>query len=118
MGYGPWIEEVFANLISNAVKYIGKDNEAPCITIRGMRDGDMVRYEVEDNGLGIKPEDQARLFDMFSRFHKGEEAGFGLGMSIIQRIVTKLKGTMGVQSEPGVGSTFWFALPAPPDEGD
>jgi PAS domain S-box-containing protein len=111
LAYGPWLEEVFANLIGNAVKYIGRDNPAPRISIHGYRCADVVRYEVEDNGLGIKPENRQRLFQMFARFHQGESKGHGLGLSIVQRIVTRLGGTLGVESEVGKGSTFWFALP-------
>jgi signal transduction histidine kinase len=108
MGHGPWLEEVFANLVDNATKYIGKKNPSPRITIIGMNQGSMVRYEVKDNGLGIKPEDRDRLFEMFSRFHKTEGRGLGLGLSIIKRIITKLNGTLGVESTLGEGSTFWF----------
>ncbi len=112
IGYGPWIEEVLANLISNAIKYIGQDNPAPCIQVRAVRSGGMVRCEVQDNGLGIAPENQAKLFEMFSRFHTGEARGFGIGLSIVLRIVDKLGGKVGVESAPGRGSTFWFTLPA------
>jgi PAS domain S-box-containing protein len=113
MGYGPWLEEVFANLISNAIKYIGSENPDPQIAVRGIVQGDHVRYEIKDNGLGISQENQARLFEMFSRFHKDQASGLGLGMSIVQRIVERLHGTLGVESEPGKGSCFWFSLPAP-----
>ncbi len=113
VGYGPWLEEVFANLIGNAIKYMNNDNPAPRIAVRGQRSGSLVRYEVEDNGLGIPPEAQARLFEMFSRFHTGHAPGFGLGLSIVERIVTRLSGQVGVASTPGEGSTFWFTLPAP-----
>lgn len=112
LGYGPWIEEVFANLIGNAVKYIGKDNPAPLIAIRGTRQKGSVHFEVQDNGIGIRPQDQARLFEMFTRFHPGQAEGCGLGLSIVHRIVTKLNGRIGVESTPGTGSTFWFDLPA------
>jgi signal transduction histidine kinase len=112
LGHGPWLEEVFANLIDNAIKYIGKQNQAPRITIKGFTQDGMVRYEVQDNGLGIRPQDRDRLFEMFSRFHKAEGRGLGLGLSIIKRIVTKLNGTLGVDSVHGEGSTFWFTLPA------
>ncbi|MBN1119589.1 MAG: GAF domain-containing protein [Anaerolineae bacterium] len=112
MGYDPWLEEVFANLISNAVKYIGDDNEDPQILIRAFRKDGYVRYEVVDNGLGVAEEDQDRLFEMFTRFHVTANKGFGLGLSIVQRIIHKLNGQIGVVSAPGEGSTFWFALPA------
>jgi signal transduction histidine kinase len=112
LGHEQWITEVFANLISNAIKYIGKKNPAPRIAIRGRREGTCVRYEIEDNGLGIDPEDQSRLFEMFERFHKTETSGLGLGLSIARRIVTNLGGEIGAESVPGQGSTFWFTLPA------
>jgi signal transduction histidine kinase len=108
-----WIEEVFVNLISNAVKYIGDDNSSPHIAIRGESQAERVRYEVQDNGLGIGPEDQVRLFERFSRFHQTEAGGFGLGLFIVRQIVTKLQGEVGVASDPGEGSTFWFTLPIP-----
>ena len=111
-GHAPWLEEVFANLIGNAIKYIGSDNPEPLIHIRASMNGSMVRYEICDNGLGIKPADQSKLFDMFTRFHRQEASGTGLGLPIVQRIVRKLGGEVGVESEPGRGSTFWFTLPA------
>lgn len=116
LGYGPWIEEVFANLIDNAIKYIGSKNPAPRIEVRGLPqpDDDRVRFEVRDNGIGIAPQNVARLFDMFSRFDTAEASGFGLGLSIVARIVQKQSGTLGVESEQGQGSTFWFTLRAAP----
>jgi len=113
MGHTQWTEEIFANLISNAIKYMGEDNATPSIHIRGLAQGDKVRYEVQDTGVGIDPADQARLFEMFTRLHtvKGAD-GLGLGLSIVHRIVTKMGGQVGVESEVDKGSTFWFTLPA------
>lgn len=111
LGYGPWLEEVFVNLIQNGIKYIGLTNKQPSIHIRARRDGDLVRYEVIDNGLGISAKDQAKLFEAFTRFHEGQAPGLGLGLSIVNRIIERLGGTLGVESEPGKGSIFWFALP-------
>jgi signal transduction histidine kinase len=115
LAHGTWLEEIFANLIGNAISYIGQENAAPCIEIRGFQSDLTVRYEVHDNGLGLSPEMQQSLFDAFTRFHPEEGAGLGMGLSIVQRIVTRMHGTVGVDSEPGKGSTFWFILPAPPD---
>ena len=113
MGFGPWIEEVLANLVSNAIKYIGKDNPRPHITIRAYSNGQQtVRCEVQDNGVGIPVANQAKLFDMFSRFHKEEARGYGIGLSIVASIIAKLGGEVGVESTPGEGSTFWFTLHA------
>lgn len=111
MAYGPWLEEVFANLITNAVKYAGRSNPNPTIHIYADDYNGQVRYIVADNGMGIAPEQQARLFEAFVRFHAEHAEGLGLGLSIIQRIIRKLGGEVGVESEPGKGSNFWFALP-------
>ncbi|QPC82977.1 GAF domain-containing sensor histidine kinase [Phototrophicus methaneseepsis] len=110
-GLTQWVEEVFANLISNAIKYMGEDNPAPSIEISGTEAGDFVRYAVTDSGVGIAADDQARLFEMFTRLHTVNAEGLGLGLSIVHRIVTKLGGSLGVESELGQGSTFWFTLP-------
>jgi signal transduction histidine kinase/DNA-binding NarL/FixJ family response regulator len=114
-----WLEEVFANLVENAVKYIGSQTVNPSVSIIGSRRADMARFEVEDNGIGIAPEKQEQLFAMFSRVHEPTQedhtGGLGLGLSIVQRIVTRLDGRLGVQSEPGRGSVFWFELPASPE---
>ena len=114
LGHGQWIEEIFANLISNAIKYMGPNNAAPSIIIRGsVRDG-VGRYEVQDTGIGIAPADQAHLFEMFTRLNVVQVEGLGLGLSIVHRIVTKLNGKVSVDSTPGVGSTFIFTLPLAP----
>ncbi len=116
-GQQQWIEEVFANLISNAIKYIGEKNAAPTITITSTMSDGKPRFEVRDNGIGIKPENQGKLFEMFSRVQDTETAnieGIGLGLSIVRRIVKKLQGEVGVESEFGKGTTFWFTLPPAP----
>jgi signal transduction histidine kinase len=115
-GQEQWIEEIFANLISNAIKYMGQDNPHPTVYVRGKPEGSTVRYEIEDTGMGIKPEDLSRLFQTFSRLHvdSGIE-GTGLGLSIVLRIIRKLNGDIGVESTYGKGTTFWLRLPAAPD---
>ncbi len=118
MGHIPWIEEIFANLIENAIKYMGEGNTTPLIQIRGtmLNNHEQIRYEVQDNGIGIKPEDQERLFAMFSQAQPAQNPrrrnSFGLGLSIVHQIINNLSGHVGVDSEPGQGSTFWFTLPA------
>lgn len=112
LGYEQWIEEIFANLISNAIKYMGEDNTNPRIEVTGTLQGDQVRYEVRDTGVGIKPEDQQRMFEKFTRLHNAKAEGLGLGLSIVFRMVKKMEGSIGVESSVGEGSTFWFTLPA------
>lgn len=114
LGYGPWLEEVVANLISNAVKYAGGAGKQPLIVIRAIAQDSQVRYEVQDNGPGIAPEDQGRIFEMFTRLQGSRVEGIGLGLSIVKRIIEKLGGKVGVESKLGEDSTFWFALPAAP----
>lgn len=111
MGVDGWLEEVFANFVGNAIKYRGEENPNPTIIIRGRQEGEVVRYEVEDNGIGISKENHQRLFEMFTRLYTVKTDGFGLGLSIVHRIITRLKGHVGVESELGKGSIFWFTLP-------
>ena len=87
------------------------DDEPRQIRISGETQADKVCYQVADTGIGIPSEAQERLFEMFTRFHDNTTDGTGLGLSIVKRIVTKMNGTLGVESKDGQGSTFWFALP-------
>lgn len=112
LGEAIWIEEIFANLIDNAIKYMGSSGENPTIAVRGYQRGSTARFEVQDSGVGIAPEAQQRIFEMFTRLNSCGASGTGLGLSIVKRIVSKLNGRVGVDSAPGRGSTFWFELPA------
>ncbi len=112
LAHAAWVEEVFANLISNAIKYMGNTNVSAHITVRAKREDKMARYEVQDSGIGIEEKDLADLFTMFTRLNTVPAEGLGLGLSIVHRIVTKLHGQVGVESTKGKGSTFWFTLPA------
>jgi signal transduction histidine kinase len=107
-GHGPWIEEVWANYLSNAMKYGGKP---PRLELGAETIGDNVRFWVADNGPGLTPEQQARLFTPFTRLHQVRATGQGLGLSIVRRIMEKLGGRAWVESRPGEGSTFYFTLP-------
>lgn len=109
IGYIPWVEEVWANYLSNALKYGGVP---PHITFGGKTQSDnFVRYWISDNGPGLSQEDQTMLFTPFTRLSQAKIEGHGLGLSVVQRIVQKLGGQVGVESELGSGSTFWFTLP-------
>lgn len=108
LGYAPWVEEVWVNYLSNAIKYGGRP---PRIEIGATVQPDaMVRFWVRDNGPGLPPEAQARLFTPFTRLNETRAEGHGLGLSIVRRIVARLGGQVGVQSELGQGSTFTFTL--------
>jgi signal transduction histidine kinase/FixJ family two-component response regulator len=116
LGYGPWVEEVWANYLSNALKYGGRP---PRIEL-GANDeaGGMIRFWIHDNGVGLSSEEQAQLFAPFTQVGKTRAQGHGLGLSIVRRIVERLGGKAGVESEgiPGRGSIFFFTLPALPAE--
>lgn len=131
LGYAAWVEEIWANYLSNALKYGGSP---PCVTLGYTRlaaglspvAGEItalfstipnphakIAFWVRDNGAGLAPEEQARLFTPFTRLDQVSAKGHGLGLSIVQRISQKLGGEVGVVSAPGAGSTFWFTLSAP-----
>ena len=114
-GYAPWVERVWVNYISNAVKYGGQpDKGLPPRIELGFDEpvGSRVRFWVHDNGPGLTPQEQAGLFTPFTRLHRVRAEGHGLGLSIVQRIIEKLNGEVGVVSKAGNGSTFYFALPS------
>jgi signal transduction histidine kinase len=109
-GYRPWVEEVWVNYLSNAVKYGGRP---PSMELGATPQSDAtIRFWVRDNGPGLTPEDQAQLFLPFTRLDQARATGYGLGLSIARRIVEKLGGQVGVESEVGQGSVFFFTLPA------
>jgi len=109
-GYAPWIEEIWFNYLSNGLKYGG---QPPHLTLGAdQQDDDMIRFWVKDNGKGLSPKNIARLFTPFTRLHQKRVDGHGLGLSIVQQIVEKLGGQVGVESEVGQGSLFYFTLPA------
>jgi PAS domain S-box-containing protein len=109
LGYSPWIEEVWANYLSNGIKYGG---QPPCLSLGATTEANgMVRFWIRDNGPGLTPEERARLFTPFTQLSQVRATGHGLGLSIVQRIVEKLGGQVGVDSEVGRGSVFTFTLP-------
>ena len=112
LGYAPWVEEVWLNYISNGLKYGGNDEKPPILKLGAKSEGNgMVRFWVVDNGPGIAPADQKRLFKPHTRLTSKKIRGEGLGLSIVWRIVEKCGGQVGVDSQEGVGSCFWFTLP-------
>jgi signal transduction histidine kinase len=109
-GYGPWIEEVWANFLSNALKYGGCP---PRVELgASARSGGMLRFWTRDHGPGIPPEARTRLFTPPNQINPINNLGHGLGLSIVCSIIEKLGGQVGVESEVGKGSLFFFTLPA------
>jgi len=105
------LEQVFTNLLDNAIKYCGSGTQ---IRLRAQRAGNVLRVEIADSGPGIEPRHLPRLFERFYRVDSGRSrdmGGTGLGLSIVKHLVEAMGGTIGVESVPGRGATFWFSLP-------
>ena len=98
--------QVLLNFVTNALKFTSEGN----ITIDYQIDGNEVKFSVQDTGMGIEPEKQEAIFTRFVKLNSFIP-GTGLGLSICQSIVTQLGGKIGVESEPGRGSCFWFTHP-------
>jgi PAS domain S-box-containing protein len=107
-GYAAWVEEIWANYVSNALKYGGTP---PRVEIGATETTDTVRFWVRDHGPGMSNEASTRVFKEFERLDNEHAEGHGLGLSIVTRIVRKLGGEAGVTSTLGDGCTFWFTLP-------
>jgi signal transduction histidine kinase len=104
------IDQVFANFVSNAVKYSPKGGTVTLLARR--ESANMVRFAVRDEGTGVPKELRRRIFEKFFRASESPGAGAGLGLSIAREIVLAHGGNIGVDSEPGKGSEFFFVLPA------
>jgi signal transduction histidine kinase len=108
LGYPQWIEEVWMNYISNAIKYGGDE---PRIEIGCEVENQTIKYWVRDHGEGIPTQRQKELFIQFSRLAPQISEGHGLGLSIVKRIVERLGGKVGYLDAEGGGGCFWFTLP-------
>jgi signal transduction histidine kinase len=107
------LEQVAANLIDNAIKYTPEGGEVQ-VVVTG--DGTRARLSVQDNGVGISPEEQPRIWDRLFRGDQSRaERGLGLGLSLVKAIVSAHGGSVSVDSQPGKGSTFTVTLPALPE---
>jgi len=109
--HGVQLQQLFQNLIGNAIKY--RSPERTCeIHVAAERRGGGWTFAVIDNGIGIAPEYKERVFGLFKRLHTSDEySGTGIGLAICQRIVDQYHGRIWVESEPGRGSTFRFTIP-------
>ena len=104
------LDQVLVNLVNNAIKYAPESKE---VVIRIEKINDHAKVSVQDFGPGIAPEKLIHLFDRFFRADQSgsQSSGLGLGLYISQKIIEKHGGEIGVDSELGVGSTFWFTIP-------
>lgn len=106
------LTRLFQNLVGNAVKYRA-GGRVPCIGIEAEAVGDMWRFRVSDNGIGIASADFGRIFGVFQRLHgHASYDGTGIGLALCKRIVERHGGEISVESREGEGSTFSFTLPA------
>lgn len=109
--HAPILTQVLANLLSNALKF-AREGEMPRVLLRAEEiDDTTVRLWVEDNGIGIAPQYQQRIFRVFERLNGAKYQGTGIGLSIVRKGVERMGGTIGLESEVGSGSRFWIQLP-------
>jgi signal transduction histidine kinase len=104
------LEQVFGNLLDNAVKYLDASRPGR-VAVRGRPGRGQVVYEVEDNGRGIAPQDQERIFDLFRRAGAQDRPGEGIGLAHVRALVRRLGGEITVESVLGQGTTFRVSLP-------
>jgi signal transduction histidine kinase len=110
-GHAPTLKQVIFNLLSNSLKFVAA-GVTPKVIIHSEMDDDRVRLCVEDNGIGIAPEHQERIFRVFERLHGIEiYPGTGIGLAIVRKGIERLGGRVGVDSRLGNGSRFWIELP-------
>jgi len=110
------IRQLLQNLLANSIKY-RRAGTAPHIVISAQStEGDTVRINVQDNGIGIKEALHESVFKMFKRVHSRQQyEGAGIGLAVCRKIVDRHAGRIGVESREGQGSVFWFTLPVAQD---
>jgi two-component system, chemotaxis family, sensor kinase Cph1 len=102
------VNQIFSNIIGNAVKYSGKQDK-PMVTVSGGEVENGIQYCIRDNGIGIKADESEKIFGLFSRSAQAAEfEGSGVGLAIVQKLVKKHEGRVWVESEPGQGSSFFI----------
>ncbi len=111
VAHEPSLGQILANLLSNALKFV-QPGARPRVRFSTEKRGNFVRLCIEDNGIGISPDQQERVFRVFERLHGSQYPGTGIGLSIVRKGVERMNGQVGVESEPGKGSRFWIDLPA------
>jgi signal transduction histidine kinase len=111
LGHEALLSQCVAHLLSNAIKFC-KENTPPHVKIYADVKEDQARITFEDNGLGIEPQFQHKIFRMFERIHPSSDVeGTGIGLTIVRKAVQRMHGTVGFESTPAEGSRFWIQLP-------
>ena len=111
-GNEAFLTQCISNLLSNAVKFV-KPGDHPRVFVWTEQIRHVVRVWFEDNGIGIAPENQRRIFGIFQRMHSPKDyEGTGIGLAIVKKAAERMSGRVGVESKPGQGSRFWLELPA------
>jgi PAS domain S-box-containing protein len=110
IGDASQINQVFSNLLDNALKFLDNSRDG-MIRIYGRVEGGQSIYCVEDNGVGIAPNHQNKIFEIFHQLEPDQKSGEGLGLTIVRRIIDRHNGRIWVESEPGKGSKFFVSLP-------
>jgi len=114
LAHEPTLGQVLFNLVTNALKFVAPDT-SPVVRVRaeGAPSGEegCVRVWVEDEGIGIAPNHQEQIFQLFTRLDRERYPGTGVGLAIVQKGIERMGGRVGVESTPGQGSRFWFELP-------
>ena len=112
LGHEAMLVQAVSNLIANGLKFV-EEGVTPRVRVRTERRGADVRLWVEDNGIGVRPEHQARIWGVFERVHPQHKyEGTGIGLAIVRKAVERMGGSVGVESEGRGGSRFWIQLRA------
>ncbi|GJE81058.1 sensor histidine kinase [Methylorubrum thiocyanatum] len=111
------IEQIFGNLIDNALKYLDPARPGRVEVTAAPAPGDRIRFAVSDNGRGIAPQDHDRIFELFRRSGAQDQPGEGIGLASVKTLVRALGGRIEVSSQPGTGTTFVVTLPREPVTG-
>lgn len=115
LAHGPSLVQAVSNLLANAVKFVPK-GKTPQVRVWAERREENVRLWIEDNGIGISPEHQLRIWGMFERLNPRDQyEGTGIGLAIVRKALERMGGKAGVESDGRSGSKFWIQLPAAPE---
>jgi PAS domain S-box-containing protein len=107
------LTQCFSNLLDNATKFV-EPGRKPHVRIWAETSGEVARLWFEDNGIGIPRDSQHKIFDMFQRMHGSAYEGTGIGLALVRKVMERMGGRVGVESEVGKGSRFWLELRRPP----